>query len=62
MIELQNIVRQLEQGEIPLEASLKQYEAGIALARQCQEMLTLAEQKVTLLSKTAGEPGLQDDA
>lgn len=50
MAELQDIVTQLEKGELPLEDSLKQFEQGITLARKCQEILNQAEQKIEMLS------------
>lgn len=49
MTELEEIVKQLEKGELSLEDSLKQYEKGINIARKCQSALTLAEQKVEML-------------
>ena len=48
--ELETIVMQLENGELSLEDSLKQFEKGITLARKCEETLTRAEQKIELLS------------
>lgn len=50
--ELQEIVQQLEKGELSLEQSLKQFEKGITLARHCQEILSQAEQKIEILSAT----------
>lgn len=50
MAELQDIVMQLEKGELPLEDSLKQFEQGITIARQCQDILNQAEQKIEMLS------------
>jgi exodeoxyribonuclease VII small subunit len=47
---LQTIVKQLEDGDLPLEEALKQFEKGIVLTRQCQEILTQAEQKIEMLS------------
>lgn len=47
---LQSIVKQLEDGDLPLEEALKQFEKGIVLTRQCQEILTQAEQKIEMLS------------
>lgn len=47
--ELEEIVRQLEKGELSLEESLAQFEKGIGLARQCQEVLNQAEQKIETL-------------
>jgi exodeoxyribonuclease VII small subunit len=48
--ELEEIVRQLEKGELNLEDSLKQFEKGVGLARQCQELLNQAEQKIETLT------------
>lgn len=50
--ELQDIVTQLEKGELSLESSLKQFEKGITIARKCQDILSQAEQKVEILSAT----------
>ena len=50
--ELQDIVSQLEKGELSLESSLKQFEKGITIARKCQDILSQAEQKVELLTAT----------
>ena len=48
--ELEEIVKQLEKGELSLDDSLKQFEKGIHLARCCQEVLNQAEQKIELLT------------
>jgi len=50
MTELEEIVTQLEKGELPLDDSLKQFEKGIVLARKCQEILQHAEQKIEMLA------------
>jgi exodeoxyribonuclease VII small subunit len=50
MSELEEIVMQLEKGELSLESSLKQFEKGINLARRCQEALSQAEQKIEMLT------------
>jgi len=47
--ELEAIVDDMEQGELSLEDSLKAFERGITLTRQCQAALKNAEQKVNLL-------------
>ena len=49
MAELENIVEQLETGDLPLDKSLKQFEKGVKLSRECQSALTAAEQKVQIL-------------
>ena len=44
--ELEDIVRQMEQGDVGLEQSLNLYQRGIALVRGCREALDNAEQRV----------------
>ena len=51
LAELETLVEQLESGELPLEESLKAFEKGIALTRQCQEALKSAELKVKELTE-----------
>ena len=48
---LEEIVRSLEGGELPLEQSLKLFEEGIKLARICNARLEEAERKVEVLLK-----------
>jgi len=52
---LEKIVSQLEEGDIPLEESLKLFEEGIRLSRICNQKLDEAEKKVEILIK--GEDG-----
>ena len=49
MQRLEAIVQTLEQGEVPLEDSLKAFEEGMKLAKFCSEKLEEAEKKVSLL-------------
>ena len=53
--QLENLVDQMEEGELSLEDSLKAFEAGVKLTRECQQALKEAEQKVTLLMEQNGE-------
>lgn len=46
---LEQQVQRLESGELSLEDSLKAFEAGVQMTRQCQQALDAAEQKVQLL-------------
>lgn len=48
---LEEIVNQLEQGDVPLEDSLRLYEEGIQLSRVCAEKLTRAESTLKKLNK-----------
>ena len=52
---LETIVEDLESGELSLENSLKSFEKGIKLARQCQEKLLKAELQVQKLIEEDGE-------
>ncbi|MBT8140157.1 MAG: exodeoxyribonuclease VII small subunit [Gammaproteobacteria bacterium] len=52
---LEEIVELLEEGELSLEESLKHFEEGVALTRNCQGALGEAEQKIRLLSEKNGE-------
>lgn len=49
LAELETIVEQLESGELPLEKSLKEFERGVRLSRECQGALKDAEQRVQVL-------------
>ena len=60
MGDLEQIVEQLEGGELTLENSLAQFEKGVKLSRECQAALTAAEQKVQILLD--GELEDADDA
>ncbi len=46
---LEALVEKLEQGDLPLDTTLAEFEEGIKLARQCQQSLAAAEQKVEIL-------------
>jgi len=48
---LEKIVSKLEEGDIPLEESLKLFEEGIQLSRFCNQKLDEAEKKVEILLK-----------
>ena len=49
LADLEKIVTTLEEGDIPLEQALKQFEKGIKLSRECQTALQSAEQRVQIL-------------
>jgi exodeoxyribonuclease VII small subunit len=48
---LEKIVQSLEQGDVALEESLKLYEEGILLSRECMDTLGKAEVKIKQLTK-----------
>lgn len=47
--ELEEIVSELENGEVSLDESLSLFEKGIKLSKSCQKMLDAAEKKVSIL-------------
>ena len=49
--ELEKIVKQLEDGDLPLEESLKLFENGVKLSRECRDRLTNAERRIEILMK-----------
>jgi exodeoxyribonuclease VII small subunit len=52
--ELEQIVEQLEEGDLSLEKSLELFEQGVLLSRECQKRLDDAERKVEILLKGNG--------
>jgi exodeoxyribonuclease VII small subunit len=50
LMRLEQIVQQLENGRVDLDAALSGYEEGIRLLRQCHGLLERAERKIELLS------------
>jgi exodeoxyribonuclease VII small subunit len=51
LAELEKIVEQLEEGDLPLEESLKLFENGVKLSRECRERLSDAERRIEVLMK-----------
>ena len=52
--ELEKINQNLNQGNLPLEKSLQEFEAGIALSKDCQKTLEAAEKRVRMLTEKEG--------
>lgn len=58
--ELERIVRSLENGDLALEESLKLFEDGVRISRECQERLNQAERRIEILMRDdAGNPALE---
>ena len=49
LIELEKLIKIMEKGDLSLEDSLKHFERGISLTKTCQQALSEAEQKVSVL-------------
>ena len=60
LADLEELVEELESGDLPLEKAMKKFEEGIKLTRGCQAALKEAEQKVEILLKSAGSEELEE--
>lgn len=55
MSELENIVTELEKGDLNLDESISKFEEGIKISKQCNKILEDAEKKITILLEKDGE-------
>jgi exodeoxyribonuclease VII small subunit len=53
--ELERIVKELEKGDLPLEDSIRLFEAGMRLSAECKRQLEEAETRVEILMKRGSE-------
>ena len=58
--QLEQLVNELEQGDLPLETSLENFEQAVKLSRLSQAQLQSAEQKVSTLLEKNGEQVLSE--
>lgn len=62
LAQVESIIERIEGGQVGLEASVAEYEKGVALIRRCRDVLTRAEQRVEQLNKDLLEPSKPDSA
>ena len=55
MSDLENIVTELEKGDLNLDESISKFEEGIKISKECNEILETAEKKITILVNQDGE-------
>ena len=61
MKRLEEIVEQMESGELPLEDLIVRYEEGMKLVKVCQERLASAEERIEIITRnSAGKPVVKD--
>lgn len=60
MKKLEQIVNKLEQGDVPLEEALDQFQEGITLSRYCKRIVDEAEKTVTRMVSENGEESIID--
>jgi exodeoxyribonuclease VII small subunit len=61
LADLEALVEELEDGDLPLEKAMQKFEEGIRLTRGCQAALRDAEHKVQILLKSTGEEEILED-
>ncbi|MER2261763.1 MAG: exodeoxyribonuclease VII small subunit [Psychrobacillus sp.] len=62
MLQLEQIVRQLEQGDVPLENAIELYQKGMELSKLCSDKLQSAEkQLVSFMGENKEEVGQDDE-
>ncbi|MBA3544611.1 MAG: exodeoxyribonuclease VII small subunit [Chthoniobacterales bacterium] len=61
MKRLEEIVEQMESGELPLEDLIVRYEEGMKLVKVCQERLVSAEKRIEIITRnSAGKPVVKE--
>lgn len=59
MQQLEQLVTRMESGDLSLEESLQAFEQGVSLTRNCQKLLSEAEQRVSRLQENQGDVGFE---
>jgi len=59
--ELTDIVGKIEQGQIPLQDSLEQYEKGMALIKHCRTILQKAEKRIEKITEDKSQDSKDDN-
>ena len=54
MEKLEEIVTELEKGDLNLDSSISKFEEGIKISKQCNKILEEAEKKITILLQKDG--------
>ena len=57
---LENIVKELEKGDLNLDDSVSKFEEGIKISKECNEILENAEKKITILLNKDSEMQEED--
>jgi len=61
MIDLESLIDRMEKDDLSLDASLADFEKGIALIRVCQSSLNNAEQRIKILGEDLDNDFLEND-
>ena len=55
MEKLENIVQELEKGDLNLDASVSKFEEGMRISKECNKILEDSEKRITILLQNEGE-------
>ena len=55
LTELEKIVSELEKGDLSLEDSVKKFEEGMKISKECNSLLEDAEKRITIILEKNGE-------
>lgn len=55
MKELENLVLELEKGELNLDDSVKKFEQGMKISKECNDILEKAEKRISILLEKNGD-------
>lgn len=55
MKQLELIANELEKGDLDLDTSVKKFEEGMKISKECSEILEKAEKKITMLIKNSND-------
>ena len=58
---LENIVKELESGELGLDGSIKKFEDGLKMYQECRELLKDAEKKISILTQNLKEEDYSEE-
>lgn len=58
---LEDIVKELEGGELGLDASIKKFESGLKMYEECRGLLKDAEKKIAILTKNLQEQDYEEE-
>jgi exodeoxyribonuclease VII small subunit len=53
--QLETIVKEMENGDLPLERAIELFETGMKLSESCRKQIEAAETRVDILMRRAGE-------
>lgn len=58
---LEEIAKELEKGDLDLDASVKKFEEGMKISKKCSDILEKAEKKITMLIKNEDDELVEED-